>query len=421
MRLWAWVFVLIAAAVAAALGWHWLADDPGYVMLRLHGTTVETTGIFAALCLAAAWLVLAVVWRLARWPVRLWLRRARRRSRERMASGLVALAEGRYARAEKELWKATQYSDLRAPALLAAARAALGQEAADRVDAALTEAAETAPAAALALRARLLREQARSSEAYALLKEPAAAGSLAPAAWVEFVDAALACGDIDAARKALEPLSRSQSLPAAKFDALEARVLAAAFAAQRSADAVNALWASLSRGQRRTPSVLAAYARSVASLGQPLPGMSEIEAALRREWSDTAVTAYAELGPVDAAARLRTAEGWLPAHPNSTALLTTLGRLCVDMELWGKAHDYLERSIAIAPSVLAWQTLGDCCTGENDPAGAARCYRNALRQGCGEATEALPQRGPRRSVDTHALILEERSEHGVPRLPDASR
>jgi HemY protein len=420
MKLWAWLFALIAAAVLAAFGWHWLADDPGYVMLRLRGTTIETTGIFALLCFAAAWLVLAVLWRLARWPLRRWRQRARRRSRERMASGLIALAEGRYARAEKELWKATHYSELRAPALLAAARAALGQEAGDRVDAALNEAAETAPAAALALRARLLREQSRQAEAYALLKEPAASGSLAPAAWVEFVDAALATGDVDAAHRALEPVARSQSLPQAKFDALEARVLAAAFVAQRSADAANTLWAGLSRSQRRKPGVLAAYARSVALQGQPLPGMSEIEAALRREWNELAVTAYAELGPVDATVRLRTAEGWLSSHPNSTALLTTLGRLCVEMQLWGKAHDYLERSLGIEPSVLAWQTLGDCCMGENDPTGAARCYRNALRLGAGESTEMLPQRGPRRALATQALIVEERSAHGVPRLPDTS-
>jgi HemY protein len=405
--------------VVAAFGWHWLADDPGYLLLRLRGTTVETTLVFAVLALVVAWILAALLWRLLRWPLRGWQQRVRKKSRERLARGLTALTEGRYAHAEKELLKATHYVELRAPALLAAARAALAQGEAERVDAALNEAGEAAPAAALALRARLLREQGRLTDAYALLKPVAQGGALAPAAWHEYIEAALAAGDAEAARGALAALAKTQSLPPQRFAALETRVLSAAFATQRSADAANALWASLSRAQRRAPDTLAAYARRVAALGQPLPGMSEIEAGLRKEWNDTLVQAYAELGPADAAARMRTAEGWLPAHPNSAPLLTTLGRLCVQCELWGKARDYLQRALGIAESALAWQALGDAFSGENEAASAARCYRNALKLAAGDATEAIPQRGPRLSVDTKASVIEERSEHGVPRLPGA--
>lgn len=417
MKLWGWILVLLAAAAAAAFGWHWLADDPGYLLLRLRGTTVETTLVFALVALAALALALALAWRLLRWPVRLWFRRVRRRSRERMANGLIALAEGRYAQAEKELWKATHYAELRAPALLAAARAALGQDAAARADEALKEAAENAPAAALALRARLLREQGRQAEALTLLRGAQQDRPLAPAAWVEYIEAALAGGDTAAAREGLAPLARSQALPPARLEALETRVLAAALAAQPSPDAGDALWSGLSRAQRRNPALIAAYARRVAALGRPLPGMSEVEAGLRRDWDDALVLAYGELGPVDAAARLRTAEGWLAAQPNSSALLTTLGRLCAELKLWGKAHEYLERALGIAESPAAWCARGDAFGGEGDAANAARCYRNALRLGRAEASEPLPSRGPRRDVDTQALVVEERSAHGVPRLP----
>ena len=209
MKLWGWVLVLLAAAAAAAFGWHWLADDPGYLLLRLRGTTVETTLVFALVALATLALALALAWRLLRWPVRLWFRRVRRRSRERMANGLIALAEGRYAQAEKELWKATHYAELRAPALLAAARAALGQDAAARADEALKEAAESAPAAALALRARLLREQGRQAEALTLLRGAQQDRPLAPAAWVEYIEAALAGGDTSAAREGLAQIGRA--------------------------------------------------------------------------------------------------------------------------------------------------------------------------------------------------------------------
>src|SRR5699024_5767069 len=35
MRLWRWILVLVILAALAAFGWHWVADDPGYVLVRL--------------------------------------------------------------------------------------------------------------------------------------------------------------------------------------------------------------------------------------------------------------------------------------------------------------------------------------------------------------------------------------------------
>lgn len=421
MRFWLAGLLLVALMLAAAVGYHWLASDPGYVLVRLGSTQYETTAVVALAALALLWALIGLAWRLARWPVRLWFRRERKKSRERLASGLVALAEGRYQRAEKELARATQYRELRAPALLATARAALALGENERAEAALDEAAETAPAAALALRARLKRERGELTEAYQLLAAEARTTTLAPAAWVEYIEAALATGNVDAAMSALAPLARSQALAPATFDALEARVLAAVLTAQRSADGLNALWAGLSRAQRRVPAALVAYARRMAALGQPLPGMSEIEAYLRKDWSEPVVAAYALLDGADTGARLRQAESWLRQHPNSVVLLTALGRLCVAGRLWGKARDYLERAIAIESNAASWEALGDGYAGDGSHALAEHCYRNALRLARGEAAEALPGAALRLGLDTKAAVFEERSEHGVPRLPDLTR
>lgn len=422
MKYWLGGLLLVAAMLAAAFGYHWLASDPGYVLLRLGQTSYETTAVVAFVALVLLWALVGVVWRLGRWPLRLWFRRVRRRSRERLANGLVALAEGRYRHAERELARATQYRELRAPALLATARAALALGETARAESALDEAAETAPAAALALRARLKRERGESAEAFRLLAAEARTTTLAPYAYVEYIEAALASGEGEAALSALAPLQRSQSQAPAVLAALEARVLAAALEQQRSADGLNALWAGLSRAQRRVPDALAAYARRMAQFGQPLPGMSEIEAYLRKDWSDVAVLAYAGLQGADTGSRLRQAEGWLKQHPNSVALLTALGRLCVAGRLWGKAREYLERALAISETAAGWEALGDCLAGEGQYESAGLCYRNALHLARGEASEPLPGQGALRlGLDTKAAVIEERSEHGVPRLPDLSR
>jgi HemY protein len=59
----------------------------------------------------------------------------------------------------------------------------------------------------------------------------------------------------------------------------------------------------------------------------------------------------------DALDRLERAEKWLGERPGETELLLTLGRLCVQRELWGKAQSYLEASLATRPTQAAHVAL----------------------------------------------------------------
>lgn len=419
MRIWFGVLLLLALAAAAAFGWHWLASDPGYVMVRVRGTTLETSLVFAVVFLLVLWGVLSVAVRFARWPFRAAGRAYRRRGRERLASGLTALIEGRYANAERDLAKASNHAALRGPALLALAQSAHERGAADRADRALDETGSGAEPATLALRARFLIEQGEHAKALALLKPKAATGALSPRGLRLLIEAALAGGDIDAARDALPRLARTQALAHDDQIALDTRVAAAALSNAVDATRLNALWSTMSRSQRRRPALIAAFARRSAALAQVLAAMDEIESAERREWSDELALAYADLGPAELPARTRKAESWLSLAPNSAALATALGRLCAQQSLWGKGQQYLERALAIEESPLAWETLGDCYAGSGDAATANVCYANALRMTRGAATVPVGPQGPRGLVDTRALAFEERSEHGVPRLPGA--
>ncbi len=415
MKAWIALLLLLLIACAAAYGWHALALDPGYVLVRFGGTSIETSAVFALIALLLVWALASLIWRALRWPAAAWQRRARRRGHERLADGLVALVEGRYASATRELERAAHVASLRAPALLARAQAAHARGDGEAATAALDDAADGARPAALVLRAHFLLDHGRATDALALLKAEVDKSTLSPAAWRCLADAALQCGDATTALQALAPLARSQVLLPAEFAQLEARTLAAALAGAANGERLSALWSGLSRAQRQSESALIAYARRAAILGQPLAAMSEIESGLRREWSEQLVRTYGELGSAEAGTRLRQAEGWLDAQPNSAALLLTLGRLCNQNELWGKARGYLVRALAIEPDAPAWEALGDTCAGQGDMAAAQSAYRNALRSERGEATTAMPEvlRGP---LDTRASVVEERSAHGVPRL-----
>jgi len=416
MKLWRWILLLVVVAAVAAFGWHWVAEDPGYVLVRIRGWRVETTVVAALIVL---WLVCALItllWRLLRWPFGAFSRRHRRVSQQRLSEGLVALIEGRHGDAERALNRASRLDSLRGPALLASAEAASRRGEHARALESLDQAAQAAPQAARLLRARALRRDGKPSEALALLAPEADKGSLTPGGWREFVLAALASGDVRRAREALPPLQKSAALGNRAYAALETEVLIATIQATPDGASLNTLWSQLPKTQRRVPAVIDAYARRAASFGLQLAAMDELESALRREWSQQLIETYGELGGDDVEARLRRVEGWLDAHPNDPNLLLTLGRMCVRLKLWGKAHQHLQRSLALQPSAGAWEALGDTFAGQADMAQAQRCYRNALAFARGEAITPLAQMASPMQPDTQSVTVEERDVHGMPRL-----
>ncbi|MBO9661380.1 heme biosynthesis HemY N-terminal domain-containing protein [Dokdonella sp.] len=418
MKAWRTITILLIVAVAAAFAWHWLAADPGYVQIRVRGTTIETSVVAAIAMLIVFWAAVSILWWLLRFPFRAWGRAVQRRGRERLAGGLTAFAEGDYAQAERELGKVANQPAFRTPALLVLARAAHERGENERAERALADVDAGGARAADGLRARFLLERGRAAEALSLLKSKAANG-LSQRGRRALIDAALADGDTQAALDALPAFAKSQSLTPEAQAALETRVLDAALAAAPDATRLNTLWNGATRAQRRRPELIAAFARRSAALGQTLAAMDEIESALRREWSEDLAALYAELGPNELPSRTTKAEGWLAIAPNSPALLTTIGRLYVQQEQWTKAEEPLERALGLAESPAAWEALGDCRRGEGDLAAACTCYANALQVARGLASTPVGARLPRGPLDTRPVAFEERSEHGVPRLPVA--
>ncbi|MBU6403661.1 MAG: heme biosynthesis protein HemY [Pseudomonadota bacterium] len=416
MTLWRWALWLLLVALVAGLGWHALASDPGYVLLRFHGWQLESTVVALALLILLLWIVLGLAWRLLRWPFGAMSRRHRRMSRKRFSEGLIALIEGRHGEAQRALTRAARFGPLRAPALLAEAEAAYRRGEATRALEALDEASQQAPRAARVLRARVLRREGRAEEALALLVPAAESQQLPPAGWVELAEAALAAGRTDRARSALEPLRASAALSANAYAELEARVLAQSIAETHGAGAINALWADLSRAQRRPPGVVAAYARRAAQFGAGLAAMDEIETALARHWDPQLLDAWAELGEPDTLpARLQRAEHWLEAHPNDAALLTAIGQLQLGLHRPGAAREALQRALGLAPSARGWELLGMALQALGEHADACHALLNALRLSQGQASQPLSTPG---RMNTRPIAVEQRDEQGLPRLPE---
>ncbi|HJV12233.1 MAG TPA: heme biosynthesis protein HemY, partial [Burkholderiales bacterium] len=110
-----------------------------------------------------------------------------------------------------------------------------------------------------------------------------------------------------------------------------------------------------------------------------------LENALAAEWAPQLVALYgetpegssAEARVQEARARIERAERWLLERNRDAQLLATLGRLCAQAELWGKARSFLEASLSFEESRAARVELARLAErlGESDE--AQRHFRRA--------------------------------------------
>jgi len=422
MKLFRGLLLCLVLAVLGAVLWQHFALDQGQVIVSLQGTTYITTVTKALLLLALALLAVWLALWLLRLPFRLWNQRQRKQARIRLTGGLLALHEGRWTRAEKLLAQAADDPTMRLPARLGAAQAAQARGDAAAFDQHLLAAgSENSDSATALARADALLANGHAQDAIAVLDAAAQKAPLSPRALLLRTRALVATRRSGEAYGALGALKNAQALSPNDHAALEAELAAQALRESDDANALADRWDRLLAPLRARSEVVAAYAQRAVALGMEDAAASAIETALKNQWSEALALQFGRIPPGRIAAsqpnaRLLTAQGWLRAHSDSPALAVTLGRLSREQQQWGKAEDYLHRAIAQGAGGDAWEELGNVYAAQNDDAPARLCYLNALRAARGEATEAVPGRGVREQI-FDASVIEERSEHGVPRLP----
>jgi HemY protein len=356
-----WVIAIAALAVGLTLA---ASHNTGYVLLALPPYRVELSLnlllVLLALGFAVGYALVRAVSAMLRLPRQVREYRVARRREKARATLLEALREyfaGRYGRAEKAAAASIELREQASLAAVLAARAAHELRAYERRDAYLEQAAaapEGEPARVVTA-AELLLEQHRYQEALEMLKQlphrhtAALRLELKAQQQARNWEQVLALTE-DLRRRNVFDASQAQRLRCyayaenLKRKALDARALEEAWGRIPSAD----------RADRR---VAAAAARSFAALGECGRAHRIIELAVDASWDSDLVGLYAECEGGDTVRRIERAEAWLAPHPGDAVLLLTLGRLCFDQGLWGKAQSYLEASIAVEPTYTAHLAL----------------------------------------------------------------
>lgn len=361
-RLYIIVFLVIAAAGALGLA---IAQHAGYVLIAYDSFRYESSLWATLLLVAVIWLVLWGIKALielvavSSGVVNPWSNRNRsRRVQVAIEHGQLDLAEGRWASAQRHLQRAAEAE--RQPLLyyLGAARAANEQGRYEECDSLLERALERQPQAELAIalsHAQLQTDRGDTDGALTTLVAMHERHPHSVQVLRQLQRLHQQRGDWSSVIRLLPELRKDKALPASELAELERRAWGenlslAAHREESGAVGLQSLsraWQQLTSAQRQEPQLVLAYAEQLRQLGAEVEAEEVLRTALKRQYDSHLARLYGLLRGSDPARQLQVAETWLKDHPNDPSLLLTLGRLCLQTSLWGKARDYLESSLRL--------------------------------------------------------------------------
>ncbi|MGB0129139.1 MAG: heme biosynthesis HemY N-terminal domain-containing protein [Rhodocyclaceae bacterium] len=356
MRALFWLIaIFLGAAVLAVLAYY----DHGYALFVAHPYRVEISLNLLVFLTAVSYV--AVYWllrlgvstvRMPRAAMAFPARKRRERADAAFRQALRELFEGHFGNALKEAKKGFGGGDDPALVALVAARAAHAMGDEKERTRWLARAAEfdgESPTARLLTQARLDIDAGKYDSALEQLAEieklgprPIAAGRLA-------LRAHEALGQWDEVLKTARILERNQGIAADRSRETKQRAhLGNVLVRGTNAAEVLAYWNGIPPGERRGDTKIAhAAAKALGQAGEADAARKILEKQLETDWDANLVALYAECPDREAQDRISRAEKWLKQYPQDAQLLLTLGRLCRNQQLWGKAQSYLEASLAV--------------------------------------------------------------------------
>ena len=380
---------LLALVVAVTVG-HFVADDPGFIVIGYGGKVLRTTFAFFLVVLVVAALALYFIVRLLANVLELrgrWSRWTgdyrRRRAHRSLADGLLALASGDFSRAERLFSRGADSDAQPEVHYLAAAQAAQAMNAAARRDNYLRLAHDVEPKICDALdtqRAEWLLDNGQSDAAANLLSNLTAKNPGNPQL-LKLKKMLFERTQDAAALLALVPdLRRDRVVAHDEADRIERQ---AAFEIleqpQTSREALSSKWDALPRPLRAKPEVVAAYTRQLLAFGEHEPAERLVRKQLERRWDARLVALYGDIECSPPMMQLIKADGWAVTRADDPQLLLTRARLALRSELWGQAREHLQKLLdRNANSPLLSRLMAEVADGIDKPEEAAHWRKTGL-------------------------------------------
>ena len=388
------LLVALLALVAAVAVGHFIAVDPGFIVIGIGGKVLRTTFAFFVIVILAVVLtlyiglrllaqLLALRGRLGRWSGDY----RRRRAYRSLADGLLARAAGDHARAERLFNLGADDNAQPEVHYLAAAEAAQAMHANGRRDNYLRLARDLKPDAAPALelqRAAWLLDQDHSDEAATLIDELSASQVSSPPLLRLRMRLLERRQDMAGMLQLMPALRRDRVLSHDEANVLERDCAVAVLRGDALDPAgLTAVWEGLSKSLRATPQVLAAYVQALCRVSRDDEAERLLSRQLDHIWHSDLAALYGEIECQPPARQLRRVEQWAAKHDADPGLRLARARLAIRAQLWGPARTQLELLIADHPLPLFYRLLAEVADGAGDANAALRYRKRGLELATG--------------------------------------
>lgn len=382
------IFLVLLSAIWLGI---WMSQDPGYVLISYNHWTAETSLWIGIAILFISFLLFYILLRIgsrissfpesfARWQ------RSRRFRKARILTnfGVCQLMEGHWQRAEKTLTKAAALTAYPLVDYLGAAQAAAWMNNSVARDQYLTLAMKSTKGSEIAVsltRAQLQIASQQWEQALASLKHTLSLNPQHRLALSLLQKVYLELKDYCELEKMLPALEKHSSLTEREFLQLCQIVYLEQLKskAKQGPQTLTEYWDLLPRQWRHHLELQVVYAEQLLVLHQDNEVVQFIERELKRNWDSRLVNLFGDARSQMPAKQLKIAENWAQQHPDDAALLLTLGKLANHEKFWGKATDYLQKSVAIKPSRAAYFLLGQVYESLHQSEEALKAYRLGLQ------------------------------------------
>lgn len=366
MRLWSFIIVL---ALATGLGVV-ISQDPGYALFSYGHWTVEMPlWLSAFLIILIIAMVLFTIWFIRTLfsgsdKVKLWWKKHRENTaRLQTYKGFLALAEGRWKNAEQYLIQSASHSDTPLINYLSAAKAAEEGNSPERRDHYLQLALDVGAGSDMAIRltqAQLQFKHGELEESVRNLQRLHINAPKHPKVLRLLCTLYEAMLDWPALYTLLPECRKIQALSKEDLRRVEKKIYPALLPtyAGKGLKALMAFWQQSPRYIQSDPAVVCDYVKLLAQQSANTEAEALLRTTLKKTYYQSLVHLYGLTIGSSPKKQLAFAESLLPEHFTNPILLLTLGRLCLANQLWGKARDYLEKSLNLMPLPETYATLG---------------------------------------------------------------
>ncbi len=387
------VIIILLLAVGTLAAVLLVQNDPGFVLIKYAGFSIETSLAFGIVAVIVAVILLNLLWKIVRsfWRLPGSMKRQSQnrrfeKSRKLLHQGLIDLAEGRFEQAEANLIKLVDYSESPFLHYLVAARAAQLQGKHDQRDNYLKAAHEARPEAEIAIgvtQAELQMSHQQTEQALATLSH---LRSIAPRHdYIAMLLARVyyALEDWQPLVELFPEIRRKKLIKDSRLKKMEADAyqgILSSAAINSDTSALEQAWLKIPRAQQSEPLLLLHYFGLMNEAGINIAGAENLLVmSLDSHWDDRLIDVYGLFDAGDVNAQLKQAEKWLGDYSQNENLLLALGRICVRARLWGKAQGYFEASIGVRTTPACCLALAELFgTHLNENEKATRYYQMGL-------------------------------------------